>query len=354
MKHNTLFKQLSVYILICLYGLVSCTHRPDRKEQIEAATADTLSVLNMTDTTMADTVFTDTVVLHKTWVEKVKIKKEYLYDNHSLGDTYPYKDTVRVFQWTKIKRHLARIDSLQSHPQRWGVLQNYKNRNGEAPLVKNFHRNAYRRISDSLEVERYQSVPLYSDRDSLAPELYGRDGSLVKVIDTDSVFVKIIGVSFDGNWSVPVRYVKHIADTVVFYKTVFVDVTNQNITTLEKKDSVWLVRSMNPATTGMHKPPYMQETPLGLFVIQEHKPKMIYLQDGKPKHGGFAPYASRFTNGGYIHGVPVNVPHTEMIEYSPSLGTTPRSHMCVRNATSHARFIYEWAPPLESLVFVID
>ena len=76
MKHNTLFKQLPVYILICLYGLVSCTHRPDRKEQIEAATADTLSVLNMTDTTMADTVFTDTVVLHKTWVEKVKIKKE--------------------------------------------------------------------------------------------------------------------------------------------------------------------------------------------------------------------------------------------------------------------------------------
>ena len=103
MKHNTLFKQLPVYILIYLYGLVSCTHRPDRKEQIEAATADTLYELDIADTATVDTVFTDTVVLHKTWAEKVKIKKEYLYDNHSLGDTYPYKDTVRIFSGQKLK-----------------------------------------------------------------------------------------------------------------------------------------------------------------------------------------------------------------------------------------------------------
>lgn len=67
--------------------------------------------------------------------------------------------------------------------------------------------------------------------------------------------------------------------------------------------------------------------------------------------GGFAPYASRFTNGGYIHGVPVNAPRKTLIEFSPSLGTTPRSHMCVRNATSHAKFIYDWAPIEETLVF---
>ncbi|WP_353937924.1 L,D-transpeptidase family protein [Parabacteroides goldsteinii] len=58
--------------------------------------------------------------------------------------------------------------------------------------------------------------------------------------------------------------------------------------------------------------------------------------------------------GGYIHGVPVNAPRKSLIEYSSTLGTTPRSHMCVRNATSHAKFIYDWAPVYETLVFVFD
>ena len=43
---------------------------------------------------------------------------------------------------------------------------------------------------------------------------------------------------------------------------------------------------------------------------------MVFLKDGGSATGGYAPYASRFTNGAYIHGVPVNVPRTEMIEYS--------------------------------------
>ena len=107
-------------------------------------------------------------------------------------------------------------------------------------------------------------------------------------------------------------------------------------------------------TTGQHRPPYAQETPLGIFVVQEKKARMIYLVDGSKETGGFAPYASRFTNGGYIHGVPVNAPRKSLIEYSPTLGTTPRSHMCVRNATSHAKFVYDWAPVNETIVFVFD
>ena len=95
-------------------------------------------------------------------------------------------------------------------------------------------------------------------------------------------------------------------------------------------------------------------TPLGIFLLQQKKPKMVYHKDGTTENGGFAPWASRFTNGGYIHGVPVNLPRTKQIEYSPSLGTIPRSHMCVRNATSHAKFIYDWAPTEESLVIVIE
>jgi hypothetical protein len=104
----------------------------------------------------------------------------------------------------------------------------------------------------------------------------------------------------------------------------------------------------------MHKPPYAQETPLGMFVLQEKKVKMIFLKDGSVETGGFAPYASRFTNGAYIHGIPVNLPQTKQIESSPSLGTVPRSHMCVRSATSHAQFIFDWAGVEETLIFIIE
>lgn len=287
--------------------------------------------------------------------EKIEIEKAFLYDEHTLEDSYPYKDTVRVFQWDKIRKRLALLDSIESVPASWAILQNYKNKNGEAPLVKVYTRDAYKRVSDTLGVERYQSVPLFLPTDSTVAEIYGRDGSLVKLIKKDSAsLVKIATIDMQGEWLVPQKYIKTINDTVVFKKAIFVDLTNQNITTLEKVGSKWLVRSMNPVTTGLHKPPHMQETPKGIFVIQEKKSKMVYLVDGSQETGGFAPYASRFSNGGYMHGVPVNAPGTQMIEFSPSLGTTPRSHMCVRNATSHAKFIYDWAPTEQTIVFIFD
>ncbi|MBF0576780.1 L,D-transpeptidase [Dysgonomonas sp. GY617] len=287
--------------------------------------------------------------------EKIEIEKAFLYDDHTLEDTYPYKDTVRVFQWNKIRKRLALLDSIEAVPASWAILQNYKNKNGEAPLVKVYKRDSYKRISDTLGVERYQSVPLFLPTDSTVAEIYGRDGSLVKLINNDSSrLVKITTVDMKGEWLVPQKYIKAINDTIIFRKAIFIDLTNQNIATLEKVDSKWLVRSMNPATTGLHKPPHMQETPKGIFVIQEKKSKMVYLVDGSQETGGFAPYASRFSNGGYIHGIPVNAPSTKVIEFSPSLGTTPRSHMCVRNATSHAKFIYDWAPTEQTLVFIFD
>lgn len=289
-------------------------------------------------------------------IDTVTIEKDFLYDQYTLEDTYPYKDTVRVFQWDKIKKGLTLLDSVQVVHSEWGILQNYKNLNGEAPLVKNFRRNVYKRVSDTLDVERYQSVPLYMLNDTLVAERYGRDGSLVKMMpSTDaSKFYKVESVYFSGEWYVPKKYVKVLSDTITFNKAIFVDRTNQNIVTLEKVDSKWLVRSMNPVTTGLHNPPYQQETPLGLFVKQEQKAKMIFLVDGTTETGGFAPWASRFTNGGYIHGIPVNEPRKTLIEYSQSLGTTPRSHMCVRNATSHAKFVYDWAPNHRTIIFVIE
>lgn len=286
--------------------------------------------------------------------DELEVVKDLLYDNHTLADTYPYKDTTRVFQWNKIREMLAFVDSIQQVPNKWGILQNYKNTKGEAPLVETFIRNEYQRVSDTLGVERYQSVPLYTPTDSLLAIRYGRDGSLVKILENDSNYIKVATMYFDGEWRVPNKYVKTIADTVIFKHIIFIDRTNQNISSLEKNEDKWLIRSMNPTTTGLKRPPYMQETPLGLFVVQEKKYKMFFVVDGTHEIGGFAPHANRFSNGGHIHGIPVNLPRTEPIEFSYSLGTTPRSHMCVRTATSHAKFLFDWAPLNATLVFVFD
>ena len=287
--------------------------------------------------------------------QDIILTKELAYDTYTLEDTYPYKDTIRVFQWDKIKENLAYVENFQRERITYAILQNYKNQNREAPTVKNFVRNAYTRVSDTLGVERYQSAPLYVVGETDAPTLYGRDGSLVKLISSDTIsMVKIEGISFKGTWDVPKRYVKTLGDSIRFNYIIFVDVTNQNTAVIERTEKEWKIRSMNPATSGVHKPPYAMETPVGMFVIQENKTKMFFYKDGTTEIGGFAPYASRFNNGGYIHGVPTNNPKGTIIEYSATLGTTPRSHMCVRNASSHAKFIFDNAKPLQSLVIVID
>lgn len=95
---------------------------------------------------------------------------------------------------------------------------------------------------------------------------------------------------------IPKKYVKVIGDTVVFNKAIFVDRHNQNITALERTEKgKWVVRSMNPSTTGLHRPPYAQETPLGMFVLQEKKVKMIFLKDGSKRQEAMrlTPAASR-------------------------------------------------------------
>ncbi|HUH51827.1 MAG TPA: L,D-transpeptidase [Flavobacterium sp.] len=285
----------------------------------------------------------------------INLKKELAYDKYTLEDSYAYKDTVRVFQWEKIKEKLAFVENFSNQKGKYIVLQNYKNKNGESPTVKNYVRNAYTRVSDSLGVERYQSAPLYKTDQTELPSFYGRDGWLGRLISSDTLdMIRLQGISFNGTWDVPKRYVKTLSDSIAFNFIVVVDVTNQNITTLERADNQWLIRSMNPATSGVHQPPYAHETPPGMFIMQEKKEKMFFHKDGTTEIGGYAPYASRFTNGAYIHGVPVNYPQQNIIEYSYSLGTTPRSHMCVRNVSSHAKFIYDRVKPYEILVFIID
>lgn len=286
----------------------------------------------------------------------IQLTKDLKYEKYTLEDKYKYKDTFRIFQWDKIKEKLAYIENFQREHNNYGIVVNYKNKNGEAPTVANFKRNEYKRVSDTLGTERYQSAPLYQIAETEIPTIYGRDGSLVKLLSSDTLnMVRIKGLTnIEGEWDIPRRYVISIGDTATFKHVVVVDVTNQNICTLEHFENVWIIRSMNPITSGKHNPPYGMETPVGIFLLQEQKRKMFYYADGTTTIEGFAPWASRFTNGAYIHGVPVNNPKGQIIEYSWTLGTTPRSHMCVRNASSHAKFVYDWIKPFSSLVIVIN
>lgn len=337
-----MMRNRDIFLILCLLFLYGC---PTKKEEI----------LTFSSATEQDSIVDHAI--EETVSEEIVIEKEFLYDQHTLEDVYPFKDTSRYFQWDKIVSQLKLLEESQQEPARWGILQNRKNVNGEAPLARNVKRNNYHNMADSFGVERYQSIPLYLLDDLSKPERYSRDGALIKIVAAaDSTgFLLIEDVYIGGKWQTPEKYVKPIADSVIrFDKVLFADRTNQNIATLEKVDGKWFVRSMNPVTTGLQNPPYQQATPLGIFVIQEKKRRMYYYADGTTTIAGNSPYASRFSNGGYLHGIPINLPRTATIEFSATLGTTPRSHMCIRNATSHAEFIYNWAPIDQSLVFVIE
>lgn len=287
--------------------------------------------------------------------EDILLTKDFLYDKYTLEDVYPYQDTTRRFKWEVIRQSLAFVENVQQNPTKWVVMQNYKNQNQYPPLVKKYKYNKARLVSDTLGVSRYQSVPLYAPEDTITPELYGPDGSIAAYLGEEGGFVRVKPLLIEQEWMVPKRYLYELADSVVFTHVIVVDRKDQNIAALEMTGrGEWKIRSMNPATTGKHNPPYGQETPLGIFVLQQKKRNMYFWKDGTREIGGYAPYASRFTNGAHIHGIPVNRPATKEIEYSWSLGTTPRSHMCVRNATSHAQFIYDWAPVWSTLVIVIE
>ncbi len=336
-------RPITVILLLAFAAAVSC-NRPGGKGQPSDSSAA------QQDTQVAVVPKIDSVK-----PSDIVLTKQIAFEDYTLEDVYPWRDTVRSFKWEVISDRLAAIENAQLTGKRWGVLQNYKNGNGTASLVRTYTRNDYGNITDTLGVERYQSVPLYAPGDTLCPTLYGRDGTLVEIIDDDSTRMTVNDVFRGGTWSVPSRYVEILGDTVSFHHVIAVDRRDQNIATLARTDRArWSVLSMNPATTGMRNPPYAKATPLGYFVLQQKKEKMIYLADGSDAYGGFAPYASRFTNGAYIHGVPVNAPGTKIIEWSWSLGTTPRSHMCVRNATSHAKFIYDTMPLLATLIVVIE
>ena len=153
----------------------------------------------------------------------IRLVKDLLYDKYTLEDVYPYKDTVRSFKW-EVVNCLAYIENMQSDSTLWWVvMQNYKNMNREAPLVRSFVRNAYRRVADTLGGERYQSIPLYAVSDTLVPVRYGRDGTIAFLLGKLGSFIRLLPVTFEEEWLVPDRYIRHLPDSTRFHHVIFVD-----------------------------------------------------------------------------------------------------------------------------------
>lgn len=286
--------------------------------------------------------------------ESVQLEKSLLYDQHTLEDTYMYGKTERKFHWHKIASEIDSLIVFENKAKEFGALSNYRNKNGWAPVADSSYQDPhYREIQDKYGVRRNQAIPLYRKGNLTTPARYERDGILVSVIRDTADYLLVSPATFKGEWMVPAKYVDRLGGGD-FRKLMFVDRTNQNIVTLEQGDTTWLIRSMNPVTSGVRRPPAHWETPAGIYVIRGKLEKMFYLRDGRNELAGYAPWASRFSGGAYLHGVPVAYPNKTLYEYSWSLGTVPRSHMCVRNATSHAKFIFDWAPVGEALVIVFD
>lgn len=342
---------LSRFFIVCFVGLafVRCDLMQGRSDD-QPTLSDTMVVA----VRQMPTVGLDYYPMH--------LRRDLTYDQHTMADTFMFGNVERYFQWDKIEAGLRIVDSLRLGKHIWGVLQNKNNVNGGADYVKNFKTNAHNNVTDEFGVERTQSIPLYIKGED-APTRYALDGSPVILTTTqigrkDTATVSMI--SFPGEWQVPGRYVKVIGgDTIKFDYAIFVDRKFQIITLVEKVGTEWVVRAMNPCTTGRNFPPYYKPTPLGIFALQNKLTKMLYYIDGTTDFEGFAPWANRFCCGAYIHGVAVKdptfrTPEDQYYEFSWSLGTTPKSHMCVRVATSLAKYIFDNVPVETSLVFVIE
>lgn len=186
------------------------------------------------------------------------------------------------------------------------------------------------------------------------------DGTLVRRFYDSGRFARVEVLSIGRTYFVesgflaaePIRQIRLV---------IVVDRKNQNEAVFEKRDGRWYRISETLATTGTTGR-YSRPTPLGFFMAMERKEEFVYYEDGTTRVQGYAPYAIRFTGRAYIHGVPVDFRQSvdgsrikpPMQEYSRSIGTIPLSHKCVRNYTSHAKFLYDRFAEGETAVAVIE
>jgi len=211
-----------------------------------------------------------------------------------------------------------------------------------------------------IDNRRSQSAPGYPDLSNLAEFEYLSDGTLVKYLSEKEGYFRVEVLKNGHVLYISRKYVPTTKAITELKRVVAIDRDNQNEAVYEKIEGNWNLISLTLATTGKVGP-YSAPTPTGYYFMIQKRERFWYYKDGTTVFQGYAPYALRFTGGAYVHGVPVDYRYDAqgkrivppLREYSTSIGTIPLSHKCVRNYTSHAKFLYDWAVPGETIVIVI-
>ena len=269
---------------------------------------------------------------------------EVIWTNGARGYILSSLARYRTFQFEKM---LASLTALKNEVDTTttAYISNYKNANGAAPYYNGGTQDPY-------GVQRYQSAPAYSSASTGASFRYIADGTLLTVLGESGTFYKIRTMNFSGEYYVPKKYVSLSNSIATLSKVIVVDRNNQNEGVFELINGGWNLVSYSYATTGANTK-YKMPTPLGYYMTIQRVSQFQYVDDITGAIAGYAPYGIRFTGGSYIHGVPVGL-NAPMQEYSGTIGTVPLSHKCVRNYTSHAKFLYDWMELGKTAVIVIE
>lgn len=286
------------------------------------------------------------------WEEGSQLKRGYILSSLVSRRTY------------QLEKMLESIMHLQEEVEgrNTAYISNYKNKNGEPPMIGNME-------IDSYGERRFQSAPAYTEPSYDSDFRYIADGSLIVITGKEGDFYRARVIKLGLEYYIPQNYVSTLNQLKKLNKVVVIDRKYQNEAVFENKKDQWNLVSYTYATTG-EKSKYKLPTDLGYFMAINKLPKFYYVDDETQEIVGYAPYAVRFSGGAYIHGVPVEYEKGAdgkpikdekgeykdpgMQEFLITIGTSPRSHKCVRNYTSHAKFLYDWINIGRTAVIVIE
>lgn len=275
------------------------------------------------------------------------------WDNGRINEGYLHstEGTPRTFRFNIM---LDAISALRGQITKGPLnfVSNYKNQNGAPPSKGDA-------AVDEYGYRVYHSSPAYVQAAATGDFRYIPDGMLVRILSRTDGFYHVNVPTFDGDFYIPVEYIDADALLSRLNHVVVVDRKEQNQAAFEVTENGLNLVSYTLSTTGFPGE-YSFETTLGSYKVIEKKNRFEYLKSASLDIAGYAPFAIRFTGGAYIHGVPVPYEKEDdkkldpgFTEYLHTIGTFPRSNMCVRNYTSHAEFLYTWMDNQNGAIIVI-
>jgi len=260
--------------------------------------------------------------------------------------------TPRNFRFDRMQ---DAVNQLRQQVAQGGLhfISNYKNQNGAPPQKGDA-------AVDEYGYRFYHSAPAYEQADTDSDFRYIPDGMLVRILDETDELYHVNVPTFGGDYYIPKKYIDPDVTLSQLNHVVVVDRNQQNQASFELGENGLNLVSYTLSTTGFPGD-FSFETTLGSYKAIEKKDRFEYLKNDTQEIAGYAPFAVRFTGGAYIHGVPVAYEKQDgervdpgPIEYLHTIGTFPRSNMCVRNYTSHAEFLYNWMDSQNGAVIVIE